>query len=136
MKRAVFAIALMMALSPVAGSADLGEIVRSAAARNHISPSLLHGVIMVESSGNCRAYNHYGHAYGLGQVQRRTAASVGVRGNLFDCRVGAEAAARYLRLAMTRARSACAAASLYNMGVWARPRCTAYGRKVLRLASE
>lgn len=109
---------------------DASHIVTAAAIRNGVDPRLLHAVVRVESGGRCHAHNPSG-ASGLGQVLPRTARSVGVVGNLHDCHTGAEAAARYLRLAVARGGSGCAGVSLYNTGVYARPRCTGYGRKVM-----
>jgi soluble lytic murein transglycosylase-like protein len=103
------------------------------AIRNHVPPPLLHGILMVESGYNCRAHN--GPWLGVGQISRQTARSVGILGNLFDCENGMEAAARYARLALDRAGGDWSgAATLYNRGVNAAPRRSAYSARVMRFA--
>lgn len=117
-------------------AAPIRALVTNAAHRNGVPPRLLHGVVRIESGYRCHAYNRRGNAHGIGQVKPATARSVGVHGSLFNCSTGIEAAARYLRLALARGGSGCAGVSLYERGVYARPRCTAYGRKVMRMASN
>lgn len=114
--------------------AGVHGIVTAAALRNGVPPSLLHGVIRAESNYRCNAYNRAGKAIGIGQVKAATGRSVGVHGSLYDCANGAEAAARYLRLAIARGGAGCAGVTLYNIGIFARLRCSAYGRRVMRLA--
>jgi soluble lytic murein transglycosylase-like protein len=67
---------------------------------------------------------------GVMQVLPRTARSVGISGNLYDCATGIEAGLRYLRLAVLMHVRAgwCAVASAYNSGTWRGSRCTHYGR--------
>jgi hypothetical protein len=109
-------------------------IVTAAAQRNGVPAALLHGVIRVESNYRCNAYNRAGKAIGIGQVKAATGRSVGIHGSLYDCQNGAEAAARYLRIAIARGGAGCAGVSLYERGVYARPVCTGYGRRVMALA--
>lgn len=113
----------------------LHAMVTAAAVRNGVPHRLMHGVIKVESGYRCNAYNARGGAHGIGQVKPATARSVGVRGSLFNCSTGIEAAARYLRLAINRGGASCAGVSLYERGIYARPVCTGYGRKVMRAAA-
>jgi soluble lytic murein transglycosylase-like protein len=116
-----------------AGANGLPSSLVDAAMRNHVPPSLLHGIVMVESGYNCRARN--GPWQGVGQITRQAAKSVGVFGNLFDCGNGMEAAARYARLALDRAGGDWSgAATLYNQGVNAAPRRSAYSARVMRFA--
>ncbi len=108
---------------------DRSYITR-AALRHGLNPRLLHAIVRVESGGNCHAVSYAG-AVGVGQVKPATARSVGVYGNLKNCETGIEAAARYLKLAVQKGGSGCAGIGLYERGVGATPRCTAYARKVM-----
>lgn len=108
-------------------------IVTQAAARHGVPQRLAHAVIRVESNYNCGARNRSG-ASGLGQLLPRTASSLGVR-NSFDCVQNADGAMKYLKQAISNGGAGCAGVSLYNRGVGARPVCTAYGKRVMRLAS-
>lgn len=109
------------------------DLVSKVAAKHGVPTHLVRGVIKVESGGNCRARNRSGAA-GIMQVLPPTARSVGVHGNLLDCSTGLEAGVRYLKLALARGGHGCAGVSLYERGIGARPVCTAYGRKVMRMA--
>lgn len=109
-------------------------VARSAAAHGVPVPLAL-AVIRVESNFNPRARNH--NARGIGQVLPATARSVGIDpGRLLTLAGGLEAAMRYLALAVARHGTGCAAASAYNTGIWTRPRCTLYGRRVMSLAGR
>jgi hypothetical protein len=67
------------------------------------------------------------------QVRPATARSVDVTGNLSDCRVGAEACVKYLKLALRRSGGNYAiGAPLYNIGIYGRPTINDYARKVMR----
>jgi soluble lytic murein transglycosylase-like protein len=66
------------------------------------------------------------------QVKPATARGVGVTANMRkDCNAAIVAGVRYLKMAIARGGATCAGISLYNRGVYARPVCTVYGRKVL-----
>ena len=117
------------------GEAGVPALVADAARRNSVPPRLLHGIVMVESGYNCRA--HHGPWQGIGQLLPATARSVGVTGSLYDCGNGVEAAARYARIALERAGGDWqGAATLYNQGVFARPRRSAYSARVMRFAAQ
>jgi soluble lytic murein transglycosylase-like protein len=96
--------------------------------------ALLEAVIHVESRGNAKAVGRHGEI-GLGQLRLQTARGMGFRGSraeLFKPSVNRHYTERYLDMALKRAGGRlCHAASLYNMGVGAKPRCTAYGKKVV-----
>uniref|UniRef100_UPI0005B269F1 transglycosylase SLT domain-containing protein n=1 Tax=Methylobacterium sp. B34 TaxID=95563 RepID=UPI0005B269F1 len=122
-------------LSYVTGQAEGGSvqaIVTQEAARAGVPQRLAHAVIRVESGYNCRARNRSGAA-GAGQLMPATARAMGVR-NPMDCRQNIAGSMRYLRQAISRGGASCAGVSLYNTGVGARPRCTAYGRRVMHFA--
>lgn len=89
----------------------------------------------VESGGNPNLVGRHGEI-GLMQIKLETARSVGYRGTrrgLFDPATNRRYGRAYLAIAFRRAGGdLCRAASLFNLGVFARPRCTAYGRMVMR----
>ena len=106
------------------------HLVTRMAEAHGVDPALAHAVVKVESGYDCAAKNPRSTATGAMQVLRSTAESVGVQGNLRDCRTGLEAGMRYLKQMVELAGgSACAAASAYNRG--AVGGCTAYGRKIM-----
>lgn len=110
--------------------------VAAAARRNNVPVKIALAVAKVESGNRCNARNH--NAKGVMQILPRTAASVGISGNLFDCNTGAEAGVRYLAQAIRRGGATCAGISLYNTGIKVKGslRCTSYGQKVIRIASN
>ncbi|MCW2275124.1 transglycosylase SLT domain-containing protein [Rhodoblastus acidophilus] len=133
MKR-LFALALIMA-TPAHAGGSLSSVVDQAAARHGVPRHLARAVIMTESGFNPHARNS--HAIGLGQIKCQTARGLGYRGacnGLLHPVVNADLSMRYLRQAISRGGAGCAGLALYNRGVFAKPRCTAYGRKVLRIA--
>lgn len=104
--------------------------VDEAAKRNGVPVALARAVMRVESGGNCRARSSAG-AIGVMQVLPATARALGVYGPLTDCRNSAEAGNRYLARLIAEHGVSCASLSLYERGLFARPVCTSYGRKVL-----
>ena len=106
------------------------KLVTRYAALNGVPLHLAHGVIRVESGYRCNAKNRHSTASGAGQLLRSTARALGVR-DPFDCRQNISASMRYLAQAIRRGGAGCAGVSLYNLGTSARPRCTAYGRRVM-----
>jgi soluble lytic murein transglycosylase-like protein len=121
-------VALLFLATPA--SANVREIVKESARKHNVPQKLALAVADVESRFQCHVKSRAG-ARGVMQVMPRTARGVGVHGNLFDCRTGAEAGMRYLSAIIKRHGVSCASISLYNRGSHARPVCTAYGRKVL-----
>jgi len=120
---------------PEAQAEPIHQQVTRAALAHGVPPALAHGVVRVESNYRCHIRASDGLSSGIMQVRPGTARSVGVRGNLNNCASGLEAGMRYLRQALSAAHGDwCVAASLYNRGVGAGRRCTAYGRKVIRLS--
>jgi soluble lytic murein transglycosylase-like protein len=106
------------------------NLVTSMAEQHGVDPALAHAVVNVESGYNCAAKNPRSSATGAMQVLKGTARSVGVQGNLRDCRTGLEAGMRYLKhMVRLAGGSGCKAASAYNKGNVGG--CTAYGRKVM-----
>lgn len=115
------------------GSSSARALVAAAAARNGVPVHLAFGVIRVESRFDCHARRTGNGEVGIGQINPRTAASVGVVG-IHDCTRNVEASMRYLRLAIDRGGAGCAGVALYQTGIYARPRCTSYGRRVMHFA--
>lgn len=116
-------------------SAPLASLLASSAARNGVPYRVAHAIMRIESGGRCGARSHAG-ARGAMQVLPATARSVGVHGNLYDCATGIEAGVRYLRRIIATHGLSCGALATYERGIFARPRCTAYGRKAILLASR
>jgi soluble lytic murein transglycosylase-like protein len=123
-------VLVFLILSSVPAFAGARDAVKEAAKRHNVPQKLAFAVADVESRFQCHARSRAG-ARGVMQVMPRTARGVGVHGNLYDCRTGAEAGMRYLSAIIKRHGVSCASISLYNRGAYARPVCTAYGRKVL-----
>ncbi|WP_047308817.1 lytic transglycosylase domain-containing protein [Rhodopseudomonas palustris] len=135
MKRLLSAVAFAAVIGTAlpAQAGDLRSMVNSVADQFGISRTLAHGVIRVESNYNCRLTGRAGER-GIMQVKPATAREVGVRGNLYDCHTGLVAGMKYLLAALRAGGNGCAGISLYQRGIYARPRCTNYGRKVMRAA--
>ncbi|WP_315743147.1 lytic transglycosylase domain-containing protein [Bradyrhizobium sp. SZCCHNR1075] len=136
MKRLISALAFVSAIgaSLPAFASDVRDAVNSAADAQGISRAIAHAVVKVESNYNCHLRGSHGER-GIMQVKPETARSVGVTGNLFDCATGLRAGMLYLSIAIRRGGNGCAGISLYQRGVYGRPICTAYGRRVLRAAN-
>lgn len=130
--RAIFFVALL-AVTPACAS-DVDALLLSAAQRHNIPPKILMAVAQVESTKRCGLKD--GPHRGIMQVSRATAKEVGYPWPFKNCFEEIEAGAIYLRKAMDRGGEGCAGVSLYNMGINARPRCTDYGRKVMREAKQ
>lgn len=113
----------------------VADIVRVRAQALGVPVRLALAITRYESGGRCHMRGRAGER-GAMQVLPRTARSVGVTGNLYDCATGIEAGLRYLRLAVSMHAQAgwCAVASAYNSGTWQGSRCTHYGRVVARWA--
>lgn len=110
------------------------RMVTDAAQRHGVPVAVAHAIVRVESNYNCGARSH-ANARGIMQVLPATARGEGVGGNLYNCATGLEAGMRYLRKIVVAHGTSCAALSLYERGIYARPVCTGYGRKAVRLAS-
>jgi soluble lytic murein transglycosylase-like protein len=115
------------------GSSQLVDMVAESAERHGVPVGLAQAIIKIESGYNCRAHSRSG-AVGIGQILPATARAEGVSGNLYECAVGLEASMRYLSHALSLYGGACEAASAYNQGLAARPRCTGYGRRAMWLS--
>lgn len=113
-----------------------GDLVDAAASAAGVPVRLAHAMVRVESNYNPRLRGAAGE-WGIGQIMCQTARRVGFAGScgqLADAAVNLRYAMIYLRLAIDKGGDGCAGVSLYNLGLAARPRCTRYGRKVMRVA--
>ena len=101
--------------------------------------TLLDAIVRVESGGNPNLTGRHGEI-GLGQIQLQTARGLGYRGSrrqLYDPTTNLRWAAAYLGEALKRAGGdRCRAASLYNAGIFSRPKCSPYGRAVIRVMGQ
>lgn len=133
-------LAAWLALAGSSASAEtisfIELMVTEIAEAEGVPPDLAHGVVMIESGYDCAAYNRKSGATGIMQTLPSTARSVGVTGDLRDCKNGLVAGMRYLKLAIDAHGADCSGISAYNSGVFAKPRCTSYGRKVMRQMRE
>jgi soluble lytic murein transglycosylase-like protein len=119
----------------VKGAPDLRGMVAEAAVRAGVPSRIALAVVRLESGFQARARSSAG-ALGLGQIKCATARGLGFHGScgkLFEPATNLSFSMRYLRLALNRGGGLCASLGLYERGVFARPRCTSYGRKALRL---
>jgi soluble lytic murein transglycosylase-like protein len=129
--------ALAFAIAEGANGASPARVIHAmvteAAFSAGVPSGVAHAVIRYESKYRPHIRGRAGE-WGLGQIKCQTARGVGFRGacaQLADAAENLRWSMAYLRLALDRGGSGCAGVSLYQMGVFARPRCTAYGRKVL-----
>lgn len=112
-------------------SGNVQSIATTIAHRVGVNPAVIKAIIHVESTGRCGVTSS-ANARGAMQVKPATARSVGVYGNLHDCRTGILAGVRYYKIALRANHgNVCAALSSYNTGVGITGRCSGYGRKVL-----
>jgi soluble lytic murein transglycosylase-like protein len=97
---------------------------------------LVEAIILMESGGNAHATGKHGEI-GLMQVKCKTVRGIGFKGecsDLYNARVNRYWGTKYLAIAYTKAKGDhCKTASLFNMGIGARPRCTKYGMNVIRI---
>lgn len=116
--------------------AQYAGMVDSAAWRAGVPTHIAHAVVSQESGYRPHIRGRHGE-WGIAQIKCPTARSVGFEGpcsQLRDPQVNLTYSMKYLRLALDKGGEGCAGASLYNTGIYARPRCTAYGRSVVRRA--
>lgn len=115
---------------------EIHRYVDDAARKHNVPRKIAHAVVTVESNYNCFARNKRSGALGAMQVLPTTARSVGISGNLTDCQTGIDAGMRYLKQALEKGGTTCEGVSLYERGIFANPVCSAYGQKVMRIASS
>lgn len=108
-------------------------LVTAIAMREGVPVHFAHGVVRTESAYQPMVTGRHGEI-GLGQIKCQTARGMGFTGAcsaLYDPATNLKWSMRYLRLALNRGGENCSGISLYQTGIYARPRCTAYGALVL-----
>lgn len=120
---------MALAVLPTVASAGVDEMLDRAAQKHGIPADIVHAVAMVESTKRCGARN--GGSRGIMQVQRGAAKEVGVAWPFRTCEDEIEAGVRYLKKALDKGGYNCKGITLYNTGLFARPHCSEYGRKVM-----
>lgn len=110
--------------------------VDAAAFAAGVPAGIAHAVVKHESGYKPHVRGAAGE-WGLGQIKCQTARGLGFAGAcaaLRDPATNLRWSMTYLKLALDRGGAGCAGVSLYNTGIHARPRCTAYGRIVMARA--
>lgn len=138
MQRLLVAALLVCVASPAMAWSDLPNIaayslVSREAVRAGVPAKIAHAVIRQESGYRAHIRGAAGE-WGIGQIKCQTARSVGFSGScsaLADAATNLRYSMRYLKLALNRGGVGCAGVSLYQSGIYAPVRCSAYGRKVM-----
>lgn len=107
-------------------------MVDQAAHSAGVPARIARAVVRHESGFNPNLRGRAGE-WGLGQIFCSTARGEGFTGPcaaLRDPQTNLTFSMKYLRRALDKGGAGCAGVSLYQTGVGARPRCTAYGRAV------
>lgn len=131
--RALAIIAVAFAFPAIAGT-SVDQMLNDAADRHGIPRDIVHAVAMVESTKRCGARN--GPHRGILQVSRGAVEEVGMQWPPRSCYEEIEAGVRYLKKAIDRGGLGCKGVTLYNTGIYAKPHCSEYGRKVMRKRTE
>ncbi|MGE0751829.1 MAG: transglycosylase SLT domain-containing protein [Variibacter sp.] len=108
-------------------------LVDAAALSAGVPSNIAHAVIRHESGYRAGLRGAAGE-WGLGQIKCQSARSVGFTGSCHELRDEATNlrwSMAFLKRALDKGGATCAGVSLYNVGIFARPRCTAYGRIVM-----
>jgi len=134
MSRFTWGLCMALAVLPAAASAGVDAMLDEAARRHAIPADIVHAVAMVESTKRCGVKN--GGSYGLMQVQRGAAREVGIKFPFQSCADEIEAGVRYLKKALEKGGYGCNGITLYNTGIYARPHCSQYGKKVMNMRKK
>ena len=121
-------------LSAVAKDRVVHELVTKKAQENDVPVRLAHAIVKHESNYNPKVRGRQGEI-GLGQIKCQTARGVGFSGScnsLYDPETNLTYSMKYLRVALDKAgNNECHAATLYNAGLGARLKSSAYCRKIM-----
>ena len=128
MKR-LLALLLFISTSATADPA-VDVMLNEIASQYGVPREIVNAVAMVESGKRCGARN--GPHIGIMQVSRGATEHVGMKWPPRSCREEIEIGVRYLKIALDRGGYGCNGVTLYNTGVYAKPHCSDYGRKVMR----
>ncbi|MGU9981523.1 transglycosylase SLT domain-containing protein [Phreatobacter sp. HK31-P] len=119
------------------GTAEVRALVSQVARRVRVDVATAHAVVLLESNYRPSVRGAAGE-YGLTQIKCPTARGIGFRGAcsaLLDPATNLHWGLTHLRLA-SGGSTACAYVARHNLGMYARPRCTAYGVRVVSLARQ
>jgi soluble lytic murein transglycosylase-like protein len=134
MSRFTWGLCMALVVLPAVASPGVDAMLDEAAQRHGIPADIVHAVAMVESTKRCGVKN--GGSRGLMQVQRGAAREVGIQFPFKSCQDEIEAGVRYLKLALNRGGYGCNGITLYNTGIYAKPHCSKYGRKVMGMRKK
>lgn len=134
MSKYTWGLCMALAVLPTVASAGIDEMLDKAAMRHGVPAEIVHAVAMVESTKRCGVRN--GGSVGIMQVQRGAAKEVGVAWPFRSCEDEIEAGVRYLKKALDKGGRGCSGITLYNTGIYARPHCSEYGRKVQKVMKQ
>lgn len=132
MKRLAIA-AVAATITTAVHAQGLHSMVSAAAWSEGVPEHIAHAVIRHESNYQPHLRGRAGE-WGMGQIKCQTARGVGFAGSCAELRhpeTNLRYSMKYLAEALRRGGSGCAGVSLYQMGVYARPRCTRYGQQVM-----
>lgn len=129
MSKYTWGLCMALAVLPAVASAGVDEMLDEAARKHGVPRDIVHAVADVESTKRCGVRN--AGSVGLMQVQRGAAKEVGVAWPFRSCEDEIEAGVRYLKLALDKGGYNCNGITLYNTGIYAKPHCSGYGRKVM-----
>lgn len=75
--KSMLIISSIFVAAAIADAQSLEHQIQSAAEAHNVDEQLLKAIVAVESQGRLAAYNKRTHDYGLGQINKRTAAAYG-----------------------------------------------------------
>lgn len=133
MKRWLIVMIGVLSTSAIA-SEETANMLDRAADKYGVPRSFVRSVAEVESSTRCGAKN--GGSRGIMQVQKGAAKEVGVQWPFKNCEDEIEAGVKYLKKALDKGGYNCHGATLYNTGIYAKPHCSEYGKKVMRIKNK
>lgn len=116
--------------------AEMVALVTAAAWVAGVPANIANAVVNHESRYRANIRGRAGE-YGLTQIKCQSARGIGFTGScqqLADPQTNLTWGLKFLGIAIAKGGATCAGVSLHNIGIHARPRCTAYGRAVMARA--
>lgn len=114
------------------------DLVTKVAERKQVPIALAHAIVRQESNYNPSAVGR-GGPLGLTQIKCQTARGLGFKGDcsqLKDAETNLVWGLEHLQRAIRRGGASCKGVALHQMGLYATPRCTAYGSEVMTIAAN
>lgn len=114
------------------------DLVTKVAVRKQVPVALAHAIVRQESNYNPSAVGR-GGPLGLTQIKCQTARGLGFKGDcsqLKDAETNLVWGLEHLNRAIRRGGASCKGVALHQMGLYATPRCTAYGHEVMTIAAN